>query len=253
LTTGPLPGLTHDAFFQGRLHVKQQRRGYRFSIDAVLLAGAVAPRERDRVVDLGTGCGIIPLILALRHPDLRIWGVELQEDLAALAAENARDHGWGERITIVQADMRQLGAERFGGPVDRVVANPPYRRARSGRVNPEAQCAVARHEIAITLPELIATARRVLRTGGRFHVIYSAERAAELMAAMRAAGIEPKRLRSIHSSAGEDARLVTVEGVKAGRTGLVVSPPLRMYDEGGDYSAEVRALLEGAAPPGTGG
>jgi tRNA1Val (adenine37-N6)-methyltransferase len=112
---------------------------------------------------------------------------------------------------------------------------------------------VARHEITITLPELVAAARRVLRTGGRFHVIYSAERAAELMACMRGAGIEPKRLRSIHSSAGEDARLVTVEGVKAGRAGLVVAPPLLVYDEDGGYSAEVRALLEGAAPPGTGG
>lgn len=249
MTTGPLPGLTHDAFFQGRLHVKQQRRGYRFSIDAVLLAGAVAPRERDRVVDLGTGCGIIPLMLAFRHPGLRIWGVEVQAELAAIAAENVHDNEWGDRLTIVPADMRRLGADRFGGPVDRVVANPPYRRARSGRVNPDAQCAVARHEIAITLPELIAAAKRMLKTGGRFHAIYSAERAAELLACMRAEGIEPKRLRSVHSTAGADARLVTVEGLKAGRPGLAVSPPLVVYDERGGYSAEVRALLQGAAPP----
>ncbi len=112
---------------------------------------------------------------------------------------------------------------------------------------------MARHEIAITLPELVAAARRVLRTGGRFHVIYSAERAAELMACMREAGIEPKRLRSIHSSAGEDARLVTVEGVKAGRSGLAVAPPLLVYDKEGSYSAEVRALLEGVPPAGAGG
>jgi tRNA1Val (adenine37-N6)-methyltransferase len=253
LKTGPLPGVTRDAFFQGRVRVKQPQRGYRFSIDAVLLAGEVAARARDRVVDLGTGCGIIPMLLAFAHPGLRVWGVELQADLAALAAENIRDNGWDDRVTILQADMRRIGPESFSGAVDRVVANPPYRRARSGRVNPDTQCAVARHEITITLPELVAAARRVLRTGGRFHVIYSAERAAELMACMRESGIEPKRLRSIHSTAGEDARLVTVEGVKAGRSGLVVAPPLLVYDKEGGYSAEVRALLEGAAPPGTGG
>jgi len=245
LKTRPLPGLTHDAFFHGRMRVKQPRRGYRFSIDAVLLAGEVAPRARDRVVDLGTGCGIIPMLLAFGHPDLRLWGVELQADLAALAAENIRDNGWADRVTILQTDMRRLGPERFSGPVDRVVANPPYRRDRSGRVNPDAQCAVARHEIAITLPELLVTAKRILKTGGRFHVIYSAERAAELLARMCAEGIEPKRLRSIHSAAGEDARRVTVEGVKAGRPGLTVSPPLVVYDEGGSYSTEVQAMLRG--------
>jgi len=245
LKTGPLPGLTRDAFFHGRMRVKQPQRGYRFSIDAVLLAGEVAPRARDRVVDLGTGCGIIPMLLAFDHPDLHVWGVELQADLAALAAENIRDNGWADRVTILQTDMRRLGPERFSGPVDRVVANPPYRRARSGRVNPDAQCAVARHEIAITLPELLATAKRILKTGGRFHVIYSAERAAELLTRMCAEGIEPKRLRSIHSTAGGAARLVTVEGVKAGRPGLTVSAPLVVYDGGGSYSTEVQALLRG--------
>jgi tRNA1Val (adenine37-N6)-methyltransferase len=250
LKTRPLPGLTHDAFFHGRMRVKQPRRGYRFSIDAVLLAGEVAPRARDRVVDLGTGCGIIPMLLAFGHPDLRLWGVELQADLAALAAENIRDNGWADRVTILQTDMRRLGPERFSGSVDRVVANPPYRRDRSGRVNPDAQCAVARHEIAITLPELLVTAKRILKTGGRFHVIYSAERAAELLARMCAEGIEPKRLRSIHSAAGEDARRVTVEGIKAGRPGLTVSPPLVVYDEGGSYSTEVQAMLRGTPPAG---
>jgi tRNA1Val (adenine37-N6)-methyltransferase len=244
-----LPVLTHDTFFDGRMHVKQLRRGYRFSIDAVLLAGAVAPRTRDRVVDLGTGCGIIPMILAFHQPGLRVWGVELQADLAALAAENIGGNGWSDRVTIQRADMRQLGPESFNGPVDRVVANPPYRRARSGRINPDEQRALARHEIAITLPELLETVKRILKTGGRFHIIYSAERTAELLGCMRAEGIEPKRLRSIHSTAGENARLVLVEGIRAGRSGLTVSPPLVMYDGGGNYSAEVQSLLRGGPHP----
>jgi len=238
-----VPEITQDAFFEGRLSLKQPRCGYRFAIDAVLLAGSVAPRPRERVVDLGTGCGIIPLALALRRPDLRIWGVELQSDLAALAIENARDNGWSDRVTILQADIRAVRPARFGGPVDRVVSNPPYRRRRSGRTNPDDRRALARHEISLTLPELLAAVKRILKTGGRFHVIYPAERTAELLGEMRAAGIEPKRLQSVYSTAGEDACLVMVEGVNGGRPGLRLTPPLVVYAGDGTYSAEVRGLM----------
>jgi tRNA1Val (adenine37-N6)-methyltransferase len=239
-----LPRLTHDVFWGGCLRLKQHRCGYRFSIDAVLLAGAVAPRPHERVVDLGTGCGIIPLMLAFRRPDLRVWGVEIQADLAALALENVRDNGWSDRVTILQEDMRELGPERFGGPVDRVLSNPPYRSARSGRVNPDGQRAMARHEIAVTLPDLLASVKRILKTGGRLHLIYTAERTAELLGCMRAAGIEPKRLRSVHSTASGDACLVMVEAIKAGRPGMSLSTPLVVYDAEGRYSAEVSGLLQ---------
>ncbi len=235
--------LSTDSFFSGGVRMRQHRRGYRFSIDAVILAGCLHPRPGDTVVDLGTGCGIIPIVLAFRRPGVRVWGVEVQEPLAALAAENVRANGMQPRVSILAADLRDIGAEAFGGPVDWIVSNPPYRRERSGRINPNAQRAVARHEIAMTLSDLVAAARRMLKTGGRLVVIYAAERIADLLFQMRSERIEPKWLRSIHSDRKSNARLILVEGVKNGGPGAALAPPLIIYDENGNYSKEICQLI----------
>ena len=235
--------LTADAFFSGGVRVKQHRRGYRFSIDAVILAGSLDPRPGDTVVDLGTGCGIIPILLAFRRPGVRVWGVEVQAPLAALAEENVRANGMDPWVDVLNADLRDIRAGAFGGPVDWVVSNPPYRRGRSGRVNPESERAIARHEIAMTLPDLVAAARRTLRTGGRLLVIYAAERITDLLCQMRREHIEPKRLRSIHSDARSPARLILVEGVKNAGPGVTLAAPLIVYEEDGAYTPEIRRLL----------
>jgi tRNA1Val (adenine37-N6)-methyltransferase len=240
---GGMEAFSFDSFFNGRIRLKQSRRGYRYSIDAVILAGALRVRPGERVVDLGAGCGIVSLILACREPDARIWAVEIQPQLALLAKENVASNGMAAGIEVLEADMRQLGPGMLGGPVDRVVANPPYRRGRSGRLNPNAQRARARHEISITLPELVGTARRVLKTGGWLTVIYSADRSAELLFQMRTETIEPKRFRSVHSSPGADARLVLVEGIKGGRPGVSIAPPLMIYNVEGGYSEEIRSMF----------
>lgn len=238
-----MDALTTDTFFKGRVRLKQHRFGYRYSIDAIILAGAIRVRPRDRVLDLGTGCGIIPVLLAFQHPGIRIWAVEIQPRLASLAADNVRANGMSSRVTVLQADMRRIVPEAFGGPVDLVVSNPPYRRGCSGRVNPDAQRALARHEISITLPEFILSARRVLKTGGRFVAIYGAERTAELLLHMRAGRIEPKRMRSVHSGSQTDAKLILVEGVKNGKPGVAISSPLIIYDRKGEYSEEIKQLF----------
>lgn len=235
--------LTSDAFLSGGVRVKQHRRGYRFSIDAVILAGSLDPRPGDTVVDLGTGCGIIPILLAFRRTGVRVWGVEVQAPLAALALENVRANGMDARLGILNADLRGIRAGAFGGPVDWVVSNPPYRRGRSGRVNPDSERAIARHEIAMTLPDLVAAARRTLKTGGRLAVIYAADRIADLLCQMRREHIEPKRLRSIHSGRQSPARLVLVEGVKNGGPGVTLAAPLIVYEEDGAYTPEIRRLL----------
>jgi tRNA1Val (adenine37-N6)-methyltransferase len=234
---------TQDFFFDGRLCLKQPLKGYRYSIDSVILASALHPKAGDAVVDLGTGCGIIPLILAFRRSGIRIWGVELQEELAAVAEANVRENGMASRVTVFCADMRHLRPERFGAPVDMVVSNPPYRQGRSGRVNPDTQRALARHEIAITLLDLVRVGRRLLKTGGRFVTIYAAHRMAELISCMRAERIEPKRLRSIHSSHGQDAHWVLVEGRCGGKTGIAITPPLVVYGEDGNYTEEAQAMF----------
>lgn len=222
----------------------QSRAGYRFSIDAILLASASEPKAGQTVVDLGTGCGIIALILAYRHPDIRLYGVEMQADLVELARTNAAKNRMTDRIYIVPADIRQLTAGQVDGPVDLVVCNPPYHRARSGRLNPNSERAIARHEIHLNLEQLLSTVRRILCTGGCFTTIFPAERIVDLFSGMRAAGIEPKRMRSIHSRRPEGARLILAQGVMRGNPGLTVDPPLVIYNDDGTYTDEVRQMME---------
>ena len=232
-----------DTFFGGRLRIRQHRHGYRFSIDAVLLADFARPRPGDTVLDLGTGCGVIPMILACRHPRIRIRGVEIQPELAELAAANVDLNGLSGRVEVVHADMREVAASPGAGPVDLVVSNPPYRSPHSGRINPDEQRARARHEISITLPELLHAAGRLLKNGGRFATIYPPERLAELLRLMQRERIEPKRLRTVHSGRSTDAKLALVEGLKLGRPGVTVHAPLVLYEDGGGYTAEAERIL----------
>lgn len=235
--------LTKDTFFNGRIKVKQDPSGYRFSIDSVLLAYHAGPHPGDRVLDLGTGCGIIPLILAYREPNLKIFGVEVQKELADIAGLNVEENHMDDIITILCKDMKELKNDIISGPADLIVSNPPYRKAESGRINPDMQRAVARHEIKVSLDDITKTARRVLRTAGRFITIYSAERVTDLLTHLRSAGIEPKFLRTIHSGAKTDAKLVLVEGTKGGRPGAKIGPPLIIYDEKSDYTQEVKEMF----------
>lgn len=236
--------LTTDTFFNGRIQVMQNRYGYRFSIDAVLLAYYARPRPGDKVLDLGTGCGIIPLILAYRNPKIQIHGIEVQEELAALAALNVKENCMDGCITIQCRDMKALQQGMISGPVDLVVSNPPYRKPESGRINPDLQRAVARHEIKVSLYDVVETARRMLRISGRFVTVYLAERMTDILTQMRSSGIEPKFLRMIHSGRNTEAKLILVEGVKGGRPGTKIGPPLIIYREDGSYTDEVEKMFQ---------
>ena len=237
--------VTADTFFSGRLRVHQARSGYRFSIDAVLLANAVQPKAGQSVIDLGTGCGIIPLILSFRFPGIYIHGVEVQQELADLANLNVQANGLQDWIRVIHKDVRRLTHEDTDGTADWVVANPPYRRALSGRINPNSQKALARHEIALDLPQLIQTTKRVLKTRGRFVMIYPADRMSDVFAHMRAAAIEPKWLQGIYSREGEAAKLFLVQGVNAGRPGLTLASPVVVYQKDGTYTPAVQAMFQG--------
>jgi tRNA1Val (adenine37-N6)-methyltransferase len=237
---------TEDTFFNGRITVFQHREGYRFSIDAVLLADFSNPKPADHIVDLGTGCGIVPLIIGYRHPETRIVGVEIQPELAALAGRNVVVNGLQNRITIIHDDMRSLSCQTASGPVgpvDMVISNPPYRKARSGRINPHSQRAAARHEILITLQEVTDTASRLLGIGGRFAIIFSAERITDLLTNLRSAGLEPKCIQTVHSYIHHPARLVLVSGIKSGRPGATVLKPLVIFQTDGRYSESVQAMF----------
>jgi len=234
---------TTDTFFDGKIRITQDRTGYRFSLDAVLLAYFADPRSGDKVLDLGTGCGIIPLILAYRQPHIAIYGVEVQTELAELADSNVRENQLEDRITVFCTDMKLLRPDMTAGPVDLVVCNPPFRRQGSGRINPDAQRAVARHEIKANLGEIIQTSHRMLRTAGRLVLIYTAGRLTDILSRMRTDGIEPKFIRMIHSRQDTEAVLILIEGVKGGRPDLKIAPPLIIYDKKTDYTDEVESMF----------
>jgi tRNA1Val (adenine37-N6)-methyltransferase len=235
---------SRDPFLEGQLLVRQSRAGYRFSIDPLILAFHAVPRKPgENILDLGTGCGIMPLITAFRYPDVRIVGVEIQSEMAALARINVEENGLQSRISIIEGDMLRLRKSDLGSPVDMVMTNPPYRKPHSGRVNPQSQRALARHEIMLSLEGLIKTIRRLLKTGGRSWVIYPVERLAELMAGMSAHHLEPKYLRMIHSRWDREAKRCLLKVVKAAHPGLTTGPPLVIYGAEGSYTTEVAAML----------
>ncbi len=237
-------GVTTGDFFQGKIKIRQRRNGYRFSIDSVILAWEAGLRDAQTIVDLGTGCGIIPIILAHRNPRLTVAGIEIQDPLADLAEQNVRLNGLEANIDIIRMDLKQATQKTVSGRVDMAVANPPYRKAGSGRINPDSEKAVARHELAATLADITAAAHRLIRRFGRFLIIYPAERAADLICMMRNTGIEPKYLRMIHSRRHTEAELLIAEGVKGGRPGLKIGPPLVIYEKEGLYTHELIQMCE---------
>jgi len=240
-----LNALTTDTFLQGQIRIRQFRSGYRFSIDAILLADYVRPRPGDTIVDLGTGCGIVPLLLVHTYPEIRVYGIELQQALADLASENAADNRVTDRVIVIQEDIATLTRDRLEETVHTVVCNPPYRKADSGRLNPDMQRAIARHELRIRLDDILRTAKRLLDISGRLIMVYIADRAAELLAKMPANGFEPKRIRWVHSKQHAAASLLLVEAIRGGRPGLTVQPPLIIYDDSGAYTEELSAIFRG--------
>ncbi|MFZ0612606.1 MAG: tRNA1(Val) (adenine(37)-N6)-methyltransferase [Desulfobacterales bacterium] len=238
-----MDAITADTFFDKRLLIQQFRGGYRFSIDAVILAGHIRPHPGEKVLELGAGCGIVSLMVAFRQVDALVTGVEIQPELAGLARANTLANGLQARVRILCRDLKTLAPTHLRGPFDWVVSNPPYRKIAAGRLNPQIQRAIARHEIKVSLPDIVSAARRWLRTGGRFVTVYTAERMAEALSQMQSAGIEPKYCRMIHSAGTSTAKLVLLEGHKGARPGLIVAPPLVIYGKNGDYTAEMESLF----------
>ena len=236
-------GETVDAILDGRLRIIQKKKGYRFSLDALLLAHFAALREGDDLIDLGTGGGIIALILAQRFCCGRVLGIDIQEELAAMAKRSVILNNLEGYVEIRRGDVRC--PETFCGPqsFSAAVFNPPYRRLRSGRMNPDSEKAVARHEIAGTAADFLAAAVYALRPGGRVYVIYPAARMVELLARMRERRVEPKRLRLVHSRHGGSGAFVLLEGVKGGREELKVLPPLFIHEDAGGYTPEMTEIF----------
>ncbi len=241
---GPIsPDETLEPFGQGRLWVFQKKQGYRFSLDAVLLAGLTDLRAGERVMDLGAGCGIVSLLLACRFPNSLLVGVESQPTLASLAERNVRANGLAGRVEIMAGGMQDLPQHFPPESFDMAVSNPPYRPLGSGRLNPLAEKAIARHELHGSLELVAQTANYLLPPGGRLALIYPARRLVHLCCRLRSHRLEPKTLRLIHSRAGEEAKLVWLEARKGGREELKILPPLLVYQSQGRYTAEIEKIF----------
>jgi tRNA1(Val) A37 N6-methylase TrmN6 len=237
---------TLDTLFNGELAILQSRRGYRFSLDALLLAHFAAHKGTEKVADLGTGNGVIPMILSRRNPAVFVWGLEVQEALASRARRNLQLNGMDKRVQIVQGDVRTIHRMAVPESFDAVLCNPPYRRPSSGRASPNAEKKIARHEVMGTLQEFLTAGRYLLAFKGRMTLVYPAVRCTDLLHAMRDAGLEPKRLRMVHSFPDTEASLVLVEGIKGGKSGIKILSPLIVYQSGQKYSPEVQSMLDGS-------
>jgi len=236
---------TFDALFNGQIALYQSVAGYRFSLDALLLAHFVTIKRREKIVDLGTGNGVVALVLAYLHPSVTLTGVELQAKMVERARRNVELNRLQKRIQILSGDVRAGKHVAAEMSFDVVVCNPPYRRPLSGRVSSNDEKQIARHETQGELNDFLRAGAILLRVKGRMAVVYPAVRSVDLLAAMRQARIEPKRLRMVHSFADTEASLVLVEGVKGGRSGVEVLAPLTIYRQGKEYTNEVAAMITG--------
>jgi len=228
----PLPLLdeTLETFGESKLQILQKKRGYRFSADAILLSEFVRIQRDERAIDLGTGCGILPLLLSQTTKVRSFLGVEVQKTLADLAERNVVLNHFQHGITILHEDYRTLPRIFPAGSFHVVVSNPPYRTFRSGRVNPSQEKGIARHEIYGAIDDLVSVAAYLLPPKGRFYLIFPASRAVDAIASLRRNMLEPKRIRFVHPYAGAEAKFILVESVKDSGVDLKIMAPLILHE-----------------------
>jgi tRNA1Val (adenine37-N6)-methyltransferase len=213
-----------DQFMEGRLKLIQSKDGYRFSIDAILLSQFVTVRPGDVVVDLGTGCGVILLILLLTRKVGHAFGVEIQKDLASQAARNSLLNGFQDKMNIIIGDIRRPPMAKESADV--IICNPPYRKVKSGRINPDPRRAIARHEILASLDDILRATTNILRKKGRLALIYPSVRLVDILARLRRYNLEPKRIQINYPNLESGAKLALIEATLGGKPGLEICPPL---------------------------
>lgn len=233
--------ITEDTLFDGKVCCRQHRSGYRFSIDSVLLAHFVRVKPTFRLFDLGCGCGVLPLILLYRHPQLFCSGIELQKPLFTLAVDNIRSAGFADRCSLYHGDIRRIKEVAAAESVDAVVCNPPFYPAGQGRASGGEEEEFARRQVHGKLAAFFSAARYLLKNRGSAAFIYPAERSVDFSVTARAAGMEVKRIRHVHSYPGGRAKLTLFSCMKNGRAEVEIMPPLYVYTEkGGPRSEEVK-------------
>lgn len=230
-----------DLQLQG-LRIIQKNSGFRFGMDAVLLADFARVEPRDLAADFGTGTGILPLLIAGRGGGAHISAIELQSDMAEMAARSVALNGLTERISVHNVPVEAADTVITPGTLDAIVCNPPYGVPGTTLFNPAETLKVARHQSEKGLTDWYKMAYRLLRGKGRFTMIYPAPRMLEAMEQMKKARLEPKRFRLIYPSADKPANLVLIEAMKDAKPMLHTEPPLIVYTSDGSMTAELKRI-----------
>ena len=218
------------------LKIIQNPNWFCFGIDAVLLSDFAEIKQDDEVMDLGTGTGIIPLLLAAKTSVAHIDGLEIQYDVCAMAQRSVKLNNLEDKVNIMQGNLVNFKTSK---QYNVVVCNPPYKTADTGLVNSEDKLKISRHEVCCNLHDVVKTASRILKPFGRFALIHRPERLVDILFEMRVQKLEPKRIRFVHSDAEKTPVMVLVEGRKCSKPYIKTEPPLVIYNKDGSYTDEV--------------
>ena len=210
-----------------------------FGMDAVLLSGFARAKEGDRVLDLGTGTGIIPILMEAKTQAAHFTGLEIQHESADMAARSVSLNHLEGKIEIVTGDIKEAVSLFGAASFDVVTCNPPYMTEHHGLTNPEAPKAIARHELLCTLEDVISQAARLLKPGGNFYMVHRPFRLVDIITLLRTYGVEPKRMKMVYPFVDKEPNMVLIEANRGGRPRLSVEKPLIVYKEPGVYTDEI--------------
>lgn len=211
-----------------------------FGMDAVLLSGFVHAEKGDKLLDLGTGTGILPILLSAKTECAHLTGLEIQEESADMARRSVKLNHLESRVSIVTGDIKEAGSIFPSASFDCITCNPPYMIGRHGITNPEAPKAIARHEILCTFEDVAAVTAKLLRSGGHFFLVHRPFRLAELIVTLTGYRLEPKRMRLVYPYADREPNMVLLEAVRGGNSRMTVEKPLIIFEEQGKYTKEIR-------------
>ena len=217
----------------------QKKKGFCFGMDAVLLSGFAQVKEGEVAVDLGTGTGIIPILLEAKTKGKHFTGLEIQEEVAEMAGRSVRLNQLENRVDIVRGDIKEASRLFGKASFDVVTSNPPYMNDNHGLKNPELPKAIARHEVFCTLDDVCREASLLLKSGGRFYMVHRPHRLAEIITALKTYKLEPKRMKLVHPFVDKEANMVLIEAVRGGRSMMKEEAPIIVYREPGVYTREI--------------
>lgn len=224
------------------IHVIQKKEGFRFGVDAVLLANFAQVKNGFEVMDLCTGTGIIPFIIAGKTGAKNISGVEIQDEMVEMANRSIQFNELQDKMKFYNGDLTDLDFVKSLPKADVVTVNPPYKLHNSGIINPNDKMAIARHEICCTLEDVIIACRILLKDNKRMYMVHRPDRLADIITIMRKHKIEPKRIQMIHPNTKKPPNIVLVEGQRDGGAFLKWEKPIYVYNDNGGYSDQIKEL-----------